>query len=117
MSKSVMVHKEIDRLFSHSQYEMLKVYLDQEVFENNSAEIKIGYLNINSIFNGNHMRDFNKDKNLQYLDFIVLSETWLTSKYTTDDISKQLQKWEIVEHGGRQDFDDIEHSIEKTEKD
>ena len=109
MKSNDSVKKEIERLYSHSRYEMLKTYLDDEIFTNTNMELKIGYLIINGIFRGNHHNDFNNDKNLQNLDFMILSETWLTSKDTLSDINEKLSNWEVFQNGGRQDYDDVEH--------
>ena len=135
---SESVRWEIERLMSHSQYEMLKTYLNEDIFKQsekdeesistdrsrnskskNNLELKVGHLNINSLLwrknksdedpEANHIRDLNEDKNLSNLDYLLLSETWLTSKYTNEEIEDKLTNWKIVTYGGRQDHDEKQH--------
>ena len=62
-------------MIKYRSYEFKKNYLDQKIFCVDESEIKIGYLNINGLNDGNHDHYFNNDKNLNHLDLIVLAET------------------------------------------
>ena len=118
------VQWEIQRLASHANYEFYKTFLDEEIFEKslekNKTELKIGHINIKGLLwrketnetdkiEANHIRDLNEDKNLLQLDYIVVSETWLNSKYNNDEIENKLFNWKIVRNKGRQDFDENKH--------
>ena len=83
-------------------YEFKKTYLDHSIFVNDSQELKVGYLNINGLLDGNHIQYFNSDKNLQSLDLIVLAETKLDNTKQAE-ITEALSNWKIV---GRYDVAD-----------
>ena len=72
-------------------YEYKKIYLDQRVFTMENSEMKIGYLNINGLFEGNHCEYFNADRNLMNLDIIVLSETKLNKDQSDKSIENSLE--------------------------
>ena len=46
------------------QYEFKKIFLDETIFSECDQECKIGYLNINGLKEGNHIKYFNEDKNI-----------------------------------------------------
>ena len=89
-------------MIQHRSYVFKKTYLDQDIFEKES-EIKVGYLNINGLQDGNHIHYFNEDKNLNYLDLIVLSETKLGKQIETKILENSLSNWLIL---GRYDAQD-----------
>ena len=89
----------------YKQYQFKKTYLDQPIFEIDSQEVKIGYLNINGFNEAGHSHYFDCDKNLVGLDLIVLAETKLTKQVI---INKSLTNWEIV---GRYDSMDTRHHM------
>ena len=74
-------------------------YVDQQIFQEPGSEIKVGYLNINGLFDGNHGHYLNADKNLISLDFLVLAETKLSEDKEPNDIANLLNNWKIL---GRQ---------------
>ena len=84
------VQVELSRMIDHNKYLMYKTFLYDKVFTTNN-ELKIGYLNINRLLQANHIRDFDEDKNLHNLDFIILSETWLTNAEKSIDINNILK--------------------------
>ena len=43
------------------------------------------------------------------MDYLVVSETWLNSKYKNEEIENKLFNWKIVTNGGRQDYDENNH--------
>ena len=95
------VQEKIDAMMKFRQYEFKKIFLDETIFSKHDQECKIGYLNINGLKEGNHIKYFNEDKNLNKLDIIVLAETKL--KDTDRNIEKDLSNWEII---GRYDVGD-----------
>ena len=77
-------------------YEYKKVYLDQKIFKVDQNEIKTGYLNINGLQDGKHDEYLNEDKNLNDLDFLVLSETKLVNEYEDKTIRSKLYNWTMI---------------------
>ena len=87
-------------MIKFKQYQFKKTYLNQRIFELDSQEVKVGYLNINGFNEAGHSHYFDSDKNLVDLDIIVLAETKLTNQVQIDGI---LSNWTIV---GRYDSRD-----------
>ena len=77
------------------QYQFKKIYLDEEIFKMKNSEIKVGYLNINGLLDGNHAEYINSDHNLKNLDILVIAETKLSKDYEDELITNTLQKWNI----------------------
>ena len=82
---------------------MKKIYLDERIFINDHSELKLGFLNINGLLDGNHEFYLNEDKNLINLDVLVLCETKLTKNVDNSMIRKKMDKWDII---GRYDAGD-----------
>ena len=59
-------------------YSYKKIYLKNQIFEEYGREVKIGYLNVNGLIDGNHAEYIDKDRNLLQLDILVLAETKLS---------------------------------------
>ena len=95
--------REITRMRKTRQFSKIKVYLDENIFKDGSAELKVGYLNINGVLTGLHGNYLNADKNLAHLDLLCLAETHLLGSTTDDNLSSVLSNWEILE---RFDSDD-----------
>ena len=85
-----------EKLKQCRKYLFKKIYLDQNIFENDDCEIKAGYLNINGIVDGNHAHYLNADHNLKHLDILVIAETKLDKSYGNQDLSETLNNWNIV---------------------
>ena len=77
-------------------YQFKKIYLDDEIFEDSSNEIKVGYLNINGLLEGNHLSYLDSDKNLTNLQILVLAETKLLPSSNSASIESQLKNWTIL---------------------
>ena len=91
------IEKKIEAMIACRSYVFKKVYLDNEVFETSSKEIKLGYLIINGLLEGSHLNYFDADKNLLNVDLMVLAETKLMSNVKTQTIEDQLQNWTILD--------------------
>ena len=91
------IEKKIEAMIACRSYVFKKVYLDNEVFETSSKEIKVGYLNINGLLEGCHLNYFDADKNLLNVDLMVLAETKLMPNVKTQIIEDQLQNWKILD--------------------
>ena len=80
-------------MIKYTHYEFKKIYLDQKVFVVDESEVKVGYLNINCL---KEVYNFNADKNLSHLDFIVLVETKLGKDFGDVEVENSLNKWKIL---------------------
>ena len=97
------IEEKIQAMINYRGYEFKKVFLDQKIFNDEKSELKVGYLNINGLLNGNHILYFNADKNLSSLDFVVLAETKLNKEYDANAIEASLSNWNIVARYDSQD--------------
>ena len=97
------IEEKYQAMIKYRSYEFKKIFLDQKIFEDEESEIKVGYLNINGLRDGNHDLYFNADKNLNNLDFIVLAETKLTKECEHEVVKDSLNNWKII---GRYDSED-----------
>ena len=76
-------------------YSFKKVYLDSFIYET-SEEIKIGYININSLFSSMSHVFLNNDQNLLRLDLLCVADTRLTSEHDDTELKKHLENWNIL---------------------
>ena len=83
-------------------YSFKKVYLDNVIFET-PEEVKIGYININSLYQGSSDILLNGDKNLLKLDILCVADTRLTEADSATELERRLSNWTIIE---RVDADD-----------
>ena len=97
------VEKKIEAMKISVPYQFKKVCLDTQISEDPSNEIKLGYININSLYEGMSDKFINEDKNLLNLDFLVISDTRLTRKDTDVDLKGRLSNWNVI---GRFDSED-----------
>ena len=68
----------MDLLRTKKTYQFANTYLQDQIFCEGSEEVKLGYLNINSLLN--KTEDVDQDKNLRNCDILVLSETRLSKE-------------------------------------
>ena len=97
------IEEKVESMIKFRSYEYKKIYLDQKVFNIENSEMKIGYLNINGLFEGNHCEYFNADRNLMNLDIIMLSETKLHKDQTDKSIGNGLDNWNVKGRYGAED--------------
>ena len=88
-------------------YNFKKIFLDFPVFEDASNELKIGYVNINSLLEGQSVELLNNDRNLINLDFLIIADTRLTVNSKTEDLLKTFPNWNILKRFDAED--DIDH--------
>ena len=81
----------------------MKIFNDDEIFESQGQEIKIGYLNINGILETGHSEYLNNDKNLLKLDILAIAETKLTKNVNDSQLEELLTEYNILR---RFDIDD-----------
>ena len=89
------VENKIASMRKTKPYKFLKIYLHESIFKDD-FEVKLGYFNINGLMESNHANYLNSDQNLKNLDFLVIAETWLTSKVSDELIEKKLTNWSVV---------------------
>ena len=97
------IEEKVGAKIKYRSYLFKKNYLDQQIFTDKNNEIKIGYLNINGVLDGNHGQYLNEDKNLINLDILVLAETKLDAKCENIKISECMNNWNVI---GRYDAED-----------
>ena len=72
------IGEKIDSMRLTRPYEFKKIYNEDEIFNEEGNEIKIGYLNINGVIDADHYVYLNNDKNPLNLDNLILAEAKLT---------------------------------------
>ena len=97
------VAEKIDSMRITRPYKFKKYYNEDEVFNEKDKEIKIGYLNINGVLDGDHFVYLNNDKNLLNLDIVVLAETKLTKSEDNVYLAEKLDAFNLLQ---RYDEDD-----------
>ena len=75
------IEEKVDAMQKFRKYITKKIYLDEDIFVNDNCEIKIGYLNINGLEDGNHAKYLNADHNLRNLDVLVLAGDFFKSRF------------------------------------
>ena len=63
---------------------------------NDEGELKIGYLNINGILDGDHHLYLNNDKNILNLDILVIAETKLTKETNHEELAEKLNEFNLL---------------------
>ena len=96
----------VDAFVKFNGYTFKKVYLDEQIFEDENHEIKLGYLNVNGLMEGSHGYYLNADRNLLSLDLLAIAETHLTPSTENSEIQRILTNWTILK---RFDADGSKH--------
>ena len=78
------VEKTMTKMKTSVPYTFKKICLDTKIFVNEEKELKVGYININSLLTGKSDLFINNDRNLLKLDFLCIADTRLTQ----DDMNK-----------------------------
>ena len=58
------VEEKLDAMRKYKPYIFKKIYVKDQIFEDNTDEIKLGYFNINGLMRSNHAKYLNFDINL-----------------------------------------------------
>ena len=95
------IEEKVNAMRKFKPYLFKKIYINEKIFE--SKEIKVGYLNINGLCEGNHALYLNSDHNLGHLDILVLAETKLIESNCSKDVENLLDNWTLL---GRYDSKD-----------
>ena len=90
------VEEKIEAMRRYKPYTFKKNYVSDKIFEDESDEVKLGYFNIFGFMSSNHAEYLDSDLNLLCLDFLVVSETWLTSDVCNADVINKLKDWRVL---------------------
>ena len=74
------VEKKMEAMKLFKSYNFKKTYNYESIFIDDTGEIKLGYININDVLTAKSMDFLNEDTNLLRLDFLIVSDTRLTSE-------------------------------------
>ena len=77
-------------------YTYKKVYLETPIFEKKDDELKIGYINIDTLYEGRSEQFLNNDQNLLNLDILAVADTRLTKNHSNVELQNRLSNWKIV---------------------
>ena len=90
------VEKKMKSMMMYSPHQFKQVYLNQELFINPAAEIKIGYININGLYSAGSCSMINNDFNLLQFDVLQIADTRLTSLEDDTQLEDNLSNWRVV---------------------
>ena len=83
-------------------YKFKKVRLDDKIFISDD-ELKLGYINIRSLLEGRSMEFLNNDQNLRCLNYLVVADTRLDDKTSSDYLAEHLSNWRILKRDDAKD--------------
>ena len=90
------VEKKLETMKLSVPYSFNKINVEKQIFEVSERETKIGYININSLYDGRSIEFLNGDENLLNLDFLLVADTRLTEKESTERLEKDLDNWTLI---------------------
>lgn len=76
-------------------YNFKKVYNNDNIFTDDTNEIKLGYVNINSILTGHSSNFLNEDENLLALNFLAVADTRLSTEVEDNVLNEHLSNWSV----------------------
>ena len=85
--KSMMMYK---------PHQFKQVYLDQKLFNNPAAEMKVGYININGLYSAESCSMINNNFNLLHLDVLQIADTRLSRCQDDSQLENSLSNWSVV---------------------
>ena len=89
------VERKLLSMKTFAPYNFKKIYLSDYIF-NTYNEIKLGYININSLFTSFSDVFLNVDENLLKLDLLCVVDTRLTKTDDTAHVKERLSNWRII---------------------
>ena len=90
------VEEKIESMRKFKPYSFKKVYINDTIYEDDSDQFKVGYLNISGLMQSNHAEYLDSDINLLKLDYLVVSETWLSTEDKNEAVIRKLPNWRII---------------------
>ena len=97
------VNNKIAEMRQMKPYNFLKTYIADSCFKLDRKDLKVGYLNVNSLKDANHYGYINADKNLLHLDILCLSDTRLSCLDENENLHKMLSNWNILSRSDSSD--------------
>ena len=104
ISANKSVELKLNAMKISQPYSFKKVLLDLEIFVQPDEEMKIGYININSLLSGQSSTFLNNDQNLLNLDILLVADTRLQQDTSDDYLKDLLLNWNILKR-----FDAYDH--------
>ena len=89
------VEKKMEAMKLFNKHLFKKTYNTESIFISDEEEIKVGYININDIYESKSTTFINKDSNLLAIDFLVLADTRLSEEISNDVLLQELTNWSI----------------------
>ena len=93
---SNVVEEHMIKMQEQSPYVFSKTYMDEKIFKLDAHDLKIAYLNANSLLDGLHAECINADHHLQHVDLICLSDTRLQDTTTSEEIEMKMYNWKVL---------------------
>ena len=90
------INEKIANMRTDMPYKFFKLYLHEPCFKLDKNDLKVGYLNINGLYDGNHGAYVNSDRNLLKLHILGLSDTKLSPKHNNESLNQMLIHWTVV---------------------
>ena len=91
-----LVERQLNAIKISSPYNFKKIYMEKEIYEKIGHELKIAYININSLYEGKSHIFLNNDENLLQLDFLLVADTRLTSHNSQEELEERLENWRMI---------------------
>ena len=91
-----LVERQLNAMKISSPYNFKKIYMEKEIYEKIGHELKIAYININSLYEGKSHIFLNNDENLLQLDFLLVADTRLTSHNSQEELEERLENWRMI---------------------
>ena len=95
ITSNAKVEEKIDAMRKFKAYKFKKIYLADDIFKENDDEIKLGYFNMRGFLESNHAKCLDHDHNLLNLHLLVVTETWLGSDTSNNEVIEKLRKWKV----------------------
>ena len=107
ISANKSVELKLNAMKMSQPYNFKKVLLDSKIFAQPDEEMKIGYININSLLTGQSSTFLNNDHNLLNLDILIVADTRLQQDTSDDHLTDLLSNWNILKRYDAKD--DMKH--------
>ena len=107
ISCNMWVEYKLNAMKISQPYTFKKVLLNAKIFEQPENELKIGYININSLLTGQSCSFLNRDENLLDLDILVVADTRLQQDTNEEQLRDGLSNWRILKRFDA--YDEMKH--------
>eukprot|EP00092_Neocalanus_flemingeri_P022722 GFUD01024642.1.p1 GENE.GFUD01024642.1~~GFUD01024642.1.p1 ORF type:complete len:2733 (+),score=580.47 GFUD01024642.1:994-8199(+) len=90
------VEKKMMSMKLSAPYIFKKIYNEDKIFKEEDKELKLGYININGLYQKNSHIFINNDQNLLDLDFLAVADTRLSNENKSSDLENSLSNWKLL---------------------